>query len=36
LVFFDEVYVKKIDKTILLNAFQFLEKRKIGTIPIQE
>ena len=33
LVFFNEVYVKKIDKTTLLDAFQFLKKGKIGTIP---
>jgi len=33
LVFFAE---QKIDKVTLIDAFQFLEKRKTGTIPTQE
>ena len=36
LVFFAEHYVKKIDKNALINAFQFLDKGKTGTVPTQE
>ena len=36
LVFFAEHYVKKIDKQQLINAFQFLDKGKTGTISAQE
>ena len=36
LVFFAEHYVKKIDKNALINAFQFLDKGKNGTVPTQE
>ena len=36
LVFFAEHYVKKIDKQQLINAFQFLDKGKYGSISAQE
>ena len=36
LVFFAEHYVKKIDKQQLINAFQFLDKAKAGTVSAQE
>ena len=36
LVFFAEHYVKKIDKQQLINAFQFLDKAKTGTISAEE
>ena len=36
LVFFAEHYLKKIDKTQLVNAFQFLDKAKTGTINAQD
>ena len=36
LEFFAEHYLKKIDKTALINAFQFLDKGKTGTISAQE
>ena len=36
LVFFAEHYLKKIDKTQLVNAFQFLDKAKTGTVSAQE
>ena len=36
LVFFAEHYVKKIDKQQLINAFQFLDKGKTGSISSKE
>ena len=36
LVFFAEHYVKKIDKQQLINAFQFLDKGKTGSINSKE
>ena len=36
LVFFAEHYLKKIDKQQLINAFQFLDKGKTGTVSGQE
>ena len=36
LVFFAEHYVKKIDKQQLINAFQFLDTAKTGTINAQD
>ena len=36
LAFFAENYTKKIDKQALINAFQFLDKEKTGTISAQE
>ena len=36
LVFFAEHYVKKIDRQQLINAFQFLDKGKTGTVSGQE
>ena len=36
LVFFADHYVKKIDKQQLINAFQFLDKGKNGSISAQE
>ena len=36
LVFFAEHYVKKIDKQQLINAFQFLDKGKTGSISTKE
>ena len=36
LVFFAEHYLKKIDKTQLINAFQFLDKAKTGTVNAQD
>ena len=36
LVFFAEHYTKKIDKNQLVNAFQFLDKAKTGTVSAQE
>ena len=36
LAFFAEHYVKKIDRNALINAFQFLDKAKTGTVSAQE
>ena len=36
LVFFAEHYVKKIDKQQLINAFQFLDKGKTGSVSADE
>ena len=36
LVFFAEHYLKKIDKQQLINAFQFLDKGKTGSISTKE
>ena len=36
IAFFAEHYIKKIDKNLLLNDFQFLDKGKTGTISAQD